>query len=383
MPTSLDKDTRTAPEEEPTGEEPEDAGEDKPEEDGADEEPRRLSEAFTRALPYVAGAHGLKSLVTGSWVIITKTGTWVVEGDAVRVFLPRRADKRDAKKAADAQARKAKQEKKAAKNPKTQEPEQEREAPAGGGHSEPPPWLIRLGGLGLGGYLIAYTGWSSPAWSVPAVLIPWCALAWMHSPAPAPPATEDPAETKEAAGDDGVYEEGEDEEGVDEDEPYDEPQEHETADGTDDEQEPEQPVRLTAAQIADRFRLYVEHTVAARWEEGVRGLRQGVHIEDMLTDLRQRGLIADERWDTQSLGAYLRALGIPLRDPLSLTVSGRKVNRVGVHHDDLAQHLGHTPHPPPHRVPDPTPTAPSPEAATAAPGQSPARPADGPLQKAS
>ncbi|MGK4581375.1 hypothetical protein [Kitasatospora sp. HPMI-4] len=377
MPIDLDKHTTapedTAPEDEQVEEAPddiediEDAGEGTSEE--ATEVRRRLSEAAAWTRPYLINAHSIKSLVIGSVVLISKTCTWVVEGDALRVFFPHGADKRDAKKAAAEAARKAKQAKKTAKKSKTEEPEPEKpDSAADSGHGEPPAWLIRLGGLGLGIYLIIYTGWSSPAWSVPAVAIPWCALAWMYSPTT--PAAAEEAAGEEDAGGDSVYEDepydeddevGEEE---DEEEPYDEAGEEGEEDAV-----VEAPP-LSPEEIADRFRRYVEHMVAARWAEGVRGRRQGVHVEDMLTDLKERGLITDEQWDTPSLGAYLRALGIPLRDPLSLTVNGRKVNRVGVHYEELTRHLGRTPHLPPHLVPDRTaeepPVGPAPATPTAA-----------------
>ncbi len=103
----------------------------------------------------------------------------------------------------------------------------------------------------------------------------------------------------------------------------------------------------------------VEHAVAHAKTAG----RHGVHLSQLLADLHADGHLADAT--VTDLGAHLRALDIPIRDSLRVAT----LNRVGIHHDDLRKHLGHTPRLPPHMVPDLTPDPGAKEAAlTGAPG---------------
>jgi len=310
---------------------------------------RRLSRPFEAALPYVVGAHGIHSLLTGSWVLVRKLATWVADGDFLQVFAPARAAKRDAKPAtkrapakdekAPGRRRKAKAKKSA--TPAANGPSKTPTAPAE--EKDLPPWAVRLGSLALGAFLIAYEGREAPVWTASAAALCWCAAAWMYSPAPEPTAAADAdAEPTDA-------------------------EDAEPAAGDDDVPGEQRP--LTAEETAARYRLCVEHAVAARYAEGVRGMMQGVHIQDLLTGLRAEGRVSDPRLDTTALARYLRLIGIPIRDPLPLKVNRKTVNRVGVHHDDLAAYLGRTPRLPPHLVPDLTPCEGPPGPAPAAPEQ--------------
>lgn len=102
---------------------------------------------------------------------------------------------------------------------------------------------------------------------------------------------------------------------------------------------------------------YIEHQVAAARSQG----HHGVHLAAILTGLHQRGDLTD--WTTSDLGSRLRQAGIPIRPSLRV---GPKV-LAGVHHQDLAQHLGRAPRLPPHLVPDLTPV----EDPVGAPGGAP------------
>ncbi|MFJ5121872.1 hypothetical protein [Kitasatospora sp. NPDC088548] len=292
---------------------------------------RSLSRAFRAARPYVIGLHGIRSLLAGSWVLMCRIARWVRVGGFIEVFAPARAKRRKEaqqleKKQAAAPAPGARRGKKARRDAERPAAARRQDQAQEGDDWEPPGWLLRSGGLLFMAYLVVYLTWSVLVWSMSAVGVCWCVLAWMCSPPMAVSPRGAPSNTVP-------------------------PEAESVVNESSGEQLP-----LTAEQIADRFRLCVEHAVAARWAENIRGRRQGVHVEDLLAELRASGQISSPRWDTEALAGYLRALGIPVRDPLSLTVNGKKFNRVGIHHDDLAKHLGRFPRLPPHSVPDLTPT---------------------------
>ncbi|WP_149037956.1 hypothetical protein [Kitasatospora sp. MBT63] len=309
---------------------------------------RALSATFHAALPYVVGIQAMKSLALGTWVIARKTVVWIIDGDALEIFAPGIVRKRKAKAAAAKKAKAAPArvggKAKAGASARRPKGSGAKRPPASAVKEKPAPqtqpqqaegkelpgWMLRLGGLLFGGFLVVYYLPHNPAIWMPIVLVPWAAAAWVYAPLPAPKAEKPKPEQEQ------------------------EQPEEEQEEAFEDDPAGEQRV-LSPEQIADRFRMYVEHAVAARYAEGVRGIRQGVHLEDMLADLKQRGLIADPAWDTTALAAYFRRIGIPLRDPLPLTVAGKKRNRIGVDFKELSAALGREPLLPPHLVPDNTP----------------------------
>ncbi|MFB8290646.1 hypothetical protein [Kitasatospora purpeofusca] len=319
---------------------------------------RALSATFHAALPYVVGVQAMKSLALGTWVIVRKTVVWIIDGDALEIFAPGIVRKRKAKVAAAKKAKAAparvggkvkagagarRPKGSGAKRPPASVVKEKlapQTQPQQGEGKELPGWMLRLGGLLFGGFLVVYYLPHNPAIWMPIVLVPWAAAAWVYAPVPAPkaekpkPEQEQPEEEPEE-----VFE---DDDELDEDDPA-------------GEQEAGEQRVLSPEQIADCFRVYVEHAVAARYAEGVRGIRQGVHLEDMLADLKHQTLISDPAWDTTALAAYFRRIGIPLRDPLPLTVAGKKRNRIGVDFKELSAVLGREPRLPPHLVPDNTP----------------------------
>ncbi|MFB7673133.1 hypothetical protein ACFC26_17165 [Kitasatospora purpeofusca] len=335
---------------------------------------RALSAAFRAALPYVVGIRAMKSLATGTWFIVKNTVVWIVDGNALEIFAPGIVHKRKAKAAAQTALAKGKGKGKG----KTvlDEPESQ-----GGGDSrlpvktdevkertsqkqplqiegkELPAPVLRLGGLLFGGFLVVYHMPHNPAIWMPAVLVPWATAAWVYAPV-TEPKQEQQSDKKDESG------HFEEDEYLEEDGPL--------KAGEPGEQESGERRVLSAEEIEARFWLYVENTVAARYAEGVRGIRQGVHVEDMVAELKEKKLISDPAWDTAALASYFRRIGIPLRDPLPLTVKGKKRNRIGVDFKELTQTLGREPRRPPHLAVDHTPQEdPLPGPPGGAPGAAP------------
>ncbi|MDH6129386.1 hypothetical protein [Kitasatospora sp. GP82] len=340
------------------------AGEDVPERVA-----RVLSEVFRAALPYVIGVRGTLSLVTGTYVIVKNTVIWVWSGNGMELFAPGIARRREAKATAQRAAQRATAKakgkavpgkptprpkagagKRRAAKPVPVEDKAPQEQPQGIEGKEIPAPLLRLMGLGLGVSLVVYYMPDNPAVWMPLVLVPWAVAAWTYAPVAEPKA----AKPKQ-------------EQANDEDADWDDEE-----DGLSAEQEAGGQRVLSAEEVEATFRLYVEHKVAARYAEGVRGIKQGVHIEDMLADLKTQNLISDPAWNTSALASYLRRIGIPLRDPLPLTVAGKKLNRIGVDFKELTQALGREPRLPPCPVPDLTPRE-DPEPAPSTPSASPAQ----------
>ncbi|MEV7775450.1 hypothetical protein [Kitasatospora sp. NPDC086791] len=313
---------------------------------------RVLSRAFSAARPYIIGIQAVKSLATGTFIIVKKTVFWIVDGNALELFAPGIVRKRERKAKAAKAAAKAKTAsggpkpkgrgprrrpaKPADAREKTPQKQPESQLPEG---KEIPAWMLRAGGLIFAGFLIVYYIPHNPAIWMPALFVPWALAAWAYAPVSAPMADEQ-------------------EQADDEDEAFED--EHLAEDGPSEDQEAgergagERRV-LSAEEIEAQFWLYVENTVATRWAEGVRGVKQGVHLEEMLADLKARNMISDPAWDTAALAGYLRRIGIPLRDPLPLSVAGKKRNRIGVGYKELTQTLGREPLRPPHLAVDRTP----------------------------
>ncbi|MFD9692669.1 hypothetical protein ACFWXO_43715 [Kitasatospora sp. NPDC059088] len=339
--------------------EPEDVNEEAADDDEAGESIRErvtrvLSRAFNAARPYIIGIQAVKSLAVGTFIIVKKTVFWIVDGNALELFAPGIVRKRERKaKAAKAAARAKAKAASGGPKPKGRGPRRRPAKPANAKEKPPqeqpesqlpegkelPAWLLRAGGLLFAGFLIVYYIPHNPVIWMPALLVPWALAAWVYAPLPAPKANEQEQadDEDEAFEDDDLVEAG--------------PPEVQEAG----EQGAGERRVLSAEEIEAQFWLYVENTVATRWAEGVRGIKQGVHLEDMLADLKARNMISDPAWDTATLASYFRRIGIPLRDPLPLSVAGKKINRIGVGFKELTHTLGREPLRPPHLAVDRTP----------------------------
>jgi hypothetical protein len=161
---------------------------------------------------------------------------------------------------------------------------------------------------------VAVAGWEVehyPAVGMPVALVAWCAAAWTFAPVrPVKPTTRDDHET------------------------LGEPDEDQNS-GTD----------SNAVEAEAAMHRFVEHAIAAAKHHG----RHGAHLSELLAALHRGGRL--QHWSVTDLGAYLRQIGIPVRDSVRV---GKKT-RVGVHHTDLRKHLGRAPVLPPEMVPDLTP----------------------------
>ncbi|MFB8236233.1 hypothetical protein ACFC58_06735 [Kitasatospora purpeofusca] len=321
---------------------------------------RALSAAFRAALPYVVGIRAMKSLATGTWFIVKNTVVWIIDGNALEIFAPGIVRKRKAKAAAQTALAKGKGKGKAVLDePKSQGsgdsrlPVKTDEVKERTSQKQPlqiegkelPAPVLRLGGLLFGGFLVVYHMPHNPAIWMPAVLVPWATAAWVYAPVTEPKADKPKQEQQSDEKDEGGH--FEEDEYLEEDGPL--------KAGESGEQESGERRVLSAEEIEARFWLYVENTVAVRYAEGVRGIRQGVHVEDMVAELKEKKLISDPAWDTAALASYFRRIGIPLRDPLPLTVRGKKRNRIGVDFKELTRTLGREPRRPPHLAVDRTP----------------------------
>lgn len=98
--------------------------------------------------------------------------------------------------------------------------------------------------------------------------------------------------------------------------------------------------------------------VEAAVVEGVRDKgKNGAQTADILTRVQKDGSLLG--WDEPSLRGLLKSIKVPVRDQMHFgrdPDTGKKLNKPGVHVDDLTAALGHTPT---GLVPDHTPTAPA------------------------
>ncbi|MEU7075719.1 hypothetical protein AB0B30_37195 [Streptomyces narbonensis] len=128
------------------------------------------------------------------------------------------------------------------------------------------------------------------------------------------------------------------------------------------EQDPEAtPPQATSAEAEDAFAVFVEHSVAFAVRQG----RRGVHTDTLLKRIHQERMLAD--WTEPMLRQKCKALDIPVRTQMG--IQGR--NYFGVHIADLEQALGRPLRVPAQLVPDLTPNAPA-----APPVEPPAPPAE-------
>lgn len=129
---------------------------------------------------------------------------------------------------------------------------------------------------------------------------------------------------------------------------------HEAAPANDHETLGEQPTQPAPPSTpeADRERKRaallkrVEEEVAAAVQQGGKGVRIGGLLDSIQADGSLPG------WDTARLKELLKAVGVPLREQMHFRVNEVKTNQPGVHVDDLARSLGHSPRLPAHLVPD-------------------------------
>ncbi|GLX22643.1 hypothetical protein [Streptomyces lavendulae] len=133
---------------------------------------------------------------------------------------------------------------------------------------------------------------------------------------------------------------------------------HETAG----EQDPEAtPPQATSAEAEAAFMVFVEHSIAFAVRQG----RRGVHTDTLLKRIHQEKMLAN--WTEPMLRQKCKALDIPVRTQMG--IQGR--NYFGVHIADLEQALGRPVRTPAQLVPDLTPNAPA-----APPVEPPAPPAE-------
>ncbi len=118
------------------------------------------------------------------------------------------------------------------------------------------------------------------------------------------------------------------------------------------EQQPNETEAITPEAAEKAMLLVVEQTLAIAKSHG----KHGTHLSTILSVLHTHGRLT--HWTVTDLGAYLRHIGVPVRD----SVRVGQTTRVGVHWDDLRRHLSRAPHLPPHMVPDLTPAEAEPEA---------------------
>ncbi|MFJ4003984.1 hypothetical protein ACIPWL_11055 [Streptomyces sp. NPDC090023] len=124
------------------------------------------------------------------------------------------------------------------------------------------------------------------------------------------------------------------------------PNDHETMG----EQDPEAAApQATPAEADAAFALFIEHSVAFAVRQG----RKGVHTDTLLQRIHQEGVLAD--WTEPMLRRKCKSLDTPVRTQMG--IQGR--NYFGVHVEDLEQALGRPLRIPAQLVPDLTPNAPA------------------------
>ncbi|MFE9121532.1 hypothetical protein [Streptomyces sp. NPDC007172] len=117
----------------------------------------------------------------------------------------------------------------------------------------------------------------------------------------------------------------------------------------------------TPAEAEAAFVMFIEHSVAFAVRHG----RKGVHTDALLQRIHQEAMLAD--WTEPMLRRKCKSLNIPVRTQMG--IQGR--NYFGVHVENLEQALGRPLRIPAQLVPDLTPNAPS-----RPPVESPAPPAE-------
>ncbi|MFD9774221.1 hypothetical protein ACFWXE_28400 [[Kitasatospora] papulosa] len=116
------------------------------------------------------------------------------------------------------------------------------------------------------------------------------------------------------------------------------------------EQDPETtPAQVTSAEADAAFAVFIEHSVAFAVRQG----RKGVHTDTLLKRIHQEGILAD--WTEPMIRQKCKFLGIPVRTQMG--IQGR--NYFGVHVENLEQALGRALRIPAQLVPDLTPNAPT------------------------
>ncbi|MFD8416548.1 hypothetical protein ACFV2Q_33205 [Streptomyces sp. NPDC059650] len=115
------------------------------------------------------------------------------------------------------------------------------------------------------------------------------------------------------------------------------------------EQDPETTPQATSAEADAAFAVFIEHSVAFAVRQG----RKGVHTDTLLQRIHQEGMLAD--WTESMLRRKCKSLDIPVRTQMG--IQGR--NYFGVHVENLEQALGRPLRIPAQLVPDLTPNAPA------------------------
>ncbi|MFD6968786.1 hypothetical protein [Streptomyces sp. NPDC059949] len=128
--------------------------------------------------------------------------------------------------------------------------------------------------------------------------------------------------------------------------------------------ETEQP-EASPAEVDAAFGVFVEHNVGYAVHTDPKATRKGVHTDTLLKILHTAGMLTD--WTEPMLRRKCKSLGIPVRTQMS--IKGR--NYYGVHIEDLEQSLGRAVRLPPQLIPDLTPNTPA-----APPAEPPAPPPD-------
>ncbi|MFJ5850521.1 hypothetical protein [Streptomyces sp. NPDC092903] len=108
------------------------------------------------------------------------------------------------------------------------------------------------------------------------------------------------------------------------------------------------PAHATAAEADDAFAVFIEHSVAFAVRQG----RRGVHTDTLLKRIHQEGMLTD--WTEPMIRQKCKSVAIPVRTQMG--IQGR--NYFGVHVENLEQALGRPLRIPAQLVPDLTPNAP-------------------------